>query len=201
MNKNNQFYLRFLHSVPNAGEVTVYVNDKLIADLTYRGFTEYYPAESGTYEISVYLKNTIATPILKEKIKFDSDIYTFAIMGLAEDIGYNVFGSDSITLNPQKAIIRFANLSPFDTNFDVFINNKKAIENLEYNDITNFATLSPGKYSFKAFDSKTSQVKLQDPNMTLKAGKIYTGYIVGIDGGTPGLQILIPLEGATYIKF
>jgi hypothetical protein len=46
----------------------------------------------------------------------------------------------------------------------------------------------------------TNNIILTVPNTNLRAGNIYTVYIVGLANGSPGLQVLIPLDGSTYLK-
>ena len=36
--------------------------------------------------------------------------------------------------------------------------------------------------------------------MVLKNGNIYTSYMVGLTQGEPFIQVLIPLDGSSYIK-
>ena len=41
---------------------------------------------------------------------------------------------------------------------------------------------------------------ISHPNMVLKNGYIYTSYMVGLVNGEPFIQVLIPLDGSSYIK-
>lgn len=195
----NKCYLRFFHAVSDVGPVEFYANDKLISTLYYRGFSEYHPAVEGTYKISVYLKTTKEL-VFEEEIFFGKDIYTFALTGLSSELSGNLISSDNEKPNKSKAIMRFCNVAPFDTDFDIYINSNKGVVGLNYEEVTEFFTLNGGNYSIKLTDSTTGETKLEDPRMVLKKGNVYTGYIVGVEGKGQGLQILIPLEGVTYIN-
>lgn len=198
MDENSKLYLRFFHAVSDAPAVDLFVNDKYIDTLSYKGFTEYYPALNGTYMIRANLKGTDKV-VLEEKVGLSDDIYTFALTGLASDISANLITSDNEKPDKNKAIIRFANLAPFDTDFDIYINSMKGVIGLNYEEITEFFSLDAGTHSLKVVDQKTGETKLLDPKLVLKKGNIYTGYIIGVENAGSGLQIVIPLEGATYI--
>lgn len=198
MDENRKLYLRFFHAVSDAPEVDFFVNDKYIGTLSYRGFTEYYPAMSGTYMIRANLKGSDKV-LLEEKVTLTEDIYTFALTGLTDNLSANLITSDNEKPDKNKAIIRFANLAPFDTDFDIYINSMKGIIGLNYEEITEFFSLEAGTHQIKVVDQKTGETKLIDPKVVLKKGNIYTGYIVGVENERSGLQIVLPLEGATYI--
>ncbi len=193
----NTFYIRFFNAVSDIGEVEFYVNDKLISSLVYRGFSEYYPANIGSYKVSVYLKATKEL-LAQEVLNFEHEVYTFAITGLEEEMSLNIIKSENIKPNKNSAKMRFCNLAPYDTNFGIKMNNNLIIADLGYEEITEFFETSGGTYSVEFLDNNGKTV-LIDPKMTLRNGKIYTGYIVGVEGQGSGLQILIPLEGLSYI--
>ncbi len=195
----NKFYIRFLNAVSDIGEVEFYVNDKLISSLYYRGFSEYYPANIGAYKISVYLKGTKEL-LSEEVLSFEHNIYTFSITGLKEEMSLNIIKSENEKPDKNKATLRFCNLAPYDTSYNVFVNSSKAVEALAYEEITEFFTLNGGTYKLEFFDATTGKIALTDPKLQLKNGKIYTVYVVGVAGKGAGLQVLIPLEGSTYIE-
>ncbi len=195
----NKFYIRFFNAVSDLGEVEFYVNDKLISSLYYKGFSEYYPANIGAYKVSVYLKSN-KQMLAEEVLTFEHDVYTFALTGLKEELSLNIIKSDNEKPQKDKAIMRFCNLAPYNTSYNILINKNSAVEDLQYEEITEFFSLVGGTYSVEFIDTMTNKVVLTDPKLTLKAGKVYTGYVVGVQGKGAGLQILIPLEGVTYIE-
>ncbi len=194
----NTFYIRFFNAVSDIGEVEYYVNDKLISSLYYKGFSEYYPANIGSYKISVYLKSTKEL-LAQEVLSFEHDIYTFAITGLKEEMSINIIKSENEKPNKGSAILRYCNLAPYNTNFDITMNKNLTVENLAYEEITEFFNVNGGAYAVEFIDS-LGKVALSDPKMLLKNGKIYTAYVVGVANVGAGLQVLIPLEGTTYIE-
>ena len=47
----------------------------------------------------------------------------------------------------------------------------------------------------------TGKILVEHPKVNLKGGKAYTVYVVGSRADRAGLQVLIPLEGVTYLDF
>lgn len=195
----NKFYIRFLNAVSDLGEVEFYVNNKLISSLYYKGFSEYYPANVGTYKVSVHLKSTKEL-LAEEVLVFEHDVYTFALTGLKEELSLNVIKSENEKPINDKAIIRLCNLAPYNTNYNIYVNDTLAVEELGYEEITEYFSLNGGTYSLKYYNVDNNELVLTDPKLQLKNGKIYTAYVVGVKGQGAGLQVLIPLEGTTYIE-
>lgn len=199
MPNTNMFYIRFFNAVSDLGEVEFYANDKLISTLAYKGFSEYYPANIGNYKISVKLKDT-GELLAEEVLSFEHDIYTFALTGLQEELSMNIISSESETPSNSNALVRFCNLAPYDTSYNIFINDTKTVDSLSYEEITEFFPLSAGSYKIELYEANTDALVLTNPRMTISNNKIYTVYIVGVQGVGEGLQMLIPLEGSSYIQ-
>ncbi len=193
-------YIRFLHAVSDAPGVDIYVNEQLIAkNLKYRDFTDYFEAYPGTYTVTIFPTGNTEMPVYDEKIELMDDmIYTVALSGLLRDLNAVVVTDQKHDIDKSKAYIRFINLSPYDTEFDVYLNDKPVFDNLTYEEVSPYITLQPATYYVTLRDSKTGRVTFQDPRMTLKPGKLYAGYFVGVENMGDGLQILIPLEKASY---
>lgn len=195
----NKFYIRFLNAVSDMSEVEFYANDKLISTLNYKAFSEYYPANIGSFKISVYEKSS-KTLLAEEVLLFEHDVYTLALSGLKEELTLNIVKSESETPSNTNAQIRFVNLAPYDTSFNIFINKNKTVDALAYEEITEFFSLNGGSYRVELYDVTTGEIALTNPKMVLKNNKIYSVYIVGVENVGSGLQMLIPLEGTSYIE-
>ncbi|QHI72436.1 DUF4397 domain-containing protein [Aminipila terrae] len=76
-------YVRVLHAVPDAPNVDVYANDKLIAkNLAYGNYTDYMPLNEGTYKISLYAAGDKSSPVLTNMLSIKKDeIITVAASG------------------------------------------------------------------------------------------------------------------------
>ncbi len=199
---NPTSYARFLHAIPDVAAVDIYLNDYPIQkNIKYKEFTRYFTGYSGIYNIKVFKAGETETPFIAQNFEVDeSGIYTVALTGLARDPAFEIIPDYARNFDKNKAHIRFINLAPFNTDYNITLNEKPEVSGLTYKEISDYAEHLPGNYYFRAFNSITDDLKLSVPRMQLKAGKIYSGYIVGLESGKPGLQLLVPLEGATYLK-
>lgn len=201
MATNPTCHARFLHAVPDAPAVDIYINGvPLHKNFKYKDFTKYFSAVPGIYNVKLFHAGRTESPIFTQSFEVDdTGIYTVALTGLSDDMYAEIIPDNKTYFDKSKAYVRFINLSPFDTNFDVTLNQHPEVQSLIYTEISDYCELKPENYYLRAHDSRTNEMKLSVPKMLLKAGKKYAIYIVGVDGGKPELQILVPLEGSTYL--
>lgn len=196
-------YIRLLHASPNAPAVDVYANGKLIArNLSYRQFTEYTPIPGGSYNIIIYIAGQTANPVLNTNVNIkEGTIYTISAIGLAPNLSLLPAEEPRMNVDPDKLMLRFIHVAPNAPNVDVVIEpGLVAFSNVAYEGITQYIPLNPGRYTFSLNVTGTGQRVLYVPNIRLQAGRFYTIYAIGIAGGTPPLQVLVPLDGNTYIR-
>ena len=200
--KNNISFIRFLHAVPNTPPVNVdiYVNNKpVVKNLKYEDFTEYIPTKSGVYSIQVYPSGNRTEQLLDIRITTEPDkIYTLAVIGTVSDIELEVFEDYQIK-DENTAFMRFANVSPTNTAFNVSIDDIPVVYDLQYLEVTDYLAVSEGKHTLR-ISTENGVTVVSHPNMVLKNGNIYTSYIVGLIEEPPEVQVLIPLDGSSYIK-
>jgi hypothetical protein len=201
----NMCYLRFFQASLNAPALDIYINDvALVKDFAYKDFTKYFKAVSGSYNIKIFVSGNKNLIVLDENIElYPNNIYTLAIIGLfnLNGIEINLIDDHLRDINKNYSYIRFINLSPSSRDLDIVLNNNLAISELSYATVSSYLELPPGRYNFKAYLSSQQKLVLENPNMTLDPGKIYSGYVLGIENIKDSMQIVIPLEGATYLKF
>ena len=196
-------YIRILHASPDAPGVDVYVNNVLTAsDVTYKEFTPYVPLAGGLYNIKAYRTGTKVNPVINTNVNIPpSSIFTLAVTGMLKDIALTLVQEPPIQRLPSETFIRFAHLSPDTPHVDITLRNgEKLFSDVEYKEVTDYIPVKPGTYEIQARLAGTNNVILTVPNMNLRAGNIYTVYAVGLLNGKPGLQVLIPLDGSTYLK-
>lgn len=203
--KNSKYiksYIRLLHAAPNAPAVDVYANDVLIAeDLKYREFTEYMPIYSGTYRIQIYPSGTKEEAVFDTKVTLPpNEIFTVAATGLLPDINIVAINEPKEEIPTGMAAVRFSHLSPNAPNVDITLPDGTIIfENVGYTETTEYLAVPPDAYTLQARITGTDDVVLTVPNIKLYPGKYYTVYAIGLVGEEPPLQVLIPLDGVTYI--
>lgn len=201
-NKNSS-YIRIFHASPNAPAVDVYLNDTLvIRTLSYKGFSNYLKTTPGIYNIKVFPANTKVTPVINTNITVaERVIMTIAVIGRLPNISLLPILEPVFTKNPSKAYVRFVHLSPNAPKVDVTVPGMgKIFTNVGYKEITNYTALNAGTYVFNINVSGTDNRVLHVPNIRLLPNKIYTIYAVGLVGETPPLQVVIPLDGNSYIQ-
>lgn len=195
-------YIRVLHASPDAPGVDVYVNENLIArDVTYKEFTPYIPIVGGLYNIKVYPTGTKTNPVINTNVNIPpSSIFTVAAAGKLANIGLTLVPEPPVERLPGEVHVRFVHLSPDAPHVDITQPNGTVLfRDIEYKEISPYIHVRPGRYVIQARVAGTSNVILTVPNINLRPNRIYTIYAVGLAAGNPPLQVLIPLDGSTYL--
>ncbi|MFV0439940.1 MAG: DUF4397 domain-containing protein [Lachnospirales bacterium] len=194
-------YIRFFNSVENLDNLRIIMgNLEVTRDLDFMQFTEYFKGYPGEYTVQIFHGDVL---LHKENVSvLEGEIITLCITGnsLHNDLLKVVDSVDSHTLQENVSEMRFVNLVPFDTMYDVYIDESLEFENLEYRDISPFVKLIPKTYYTEVKNAFTGESKIIQPRMSVKNKYIYTSYIVGIDREGERMYIVNSLEGSTYIK-
>lgn len=195
-------YIRLMHASPNTPTVDVYANGSPIArNLGYRQFTEYFAIPGGNYNIVVYPLGHTTNPILSLNINIPGgSIFTISVIGLSPDITLLPVEEPRMNIPSGKLMLRFVHLSPNAPVLDLATQTGTVFSNVPYKGITQYIPVNPGTYTFYLNVAGTGQRILYVPNIRLEGGRFYTIYAIGNGVGTPPLQVLIPLDGNTYIK-
>jgi hypothetical protein len=195
-------HVRLLHASPNSPAVDVYLNDKRIAsNLAYRTFTEYLVVPSGNYNIKVYPAGTKINPIINTTLLIPPEtFFTLAVVGNSPNISIYPIPEPPIPLIPGRACVRFVHLAPSAPALDVtHPDGAKIFSNVPYKGYSGYKCLLPGRHSMDVRVAGTNDIALSNPNIKLLPNRLYTIYLVGLSGTTPPLQMLIALDGRTYI--
>lgn len=197
-------YMRILNASPILHtSVDVYLNTVLIAsDIVYKEFTPYIPLAEGTYSVSIfpYGKKTGAIETETVTIKGRS-IYTIVFAGQPSSFSIEEYLEPSVTIPTGKAMIRFSHLSPDAPAINLTLSNGEILfSDVQYGELTDYREISPGTYTLQLRLPETNNVVLTVPNAHFKANRYYTIYAVGLVSGNPQLQMLLPMDGNSYIK-
>lgn len=191
-------YVRIIHTVPDAPNVDIYANDKLIIeDLAYGNETDYLSIPEGTYKISLYVTGTKNSPVLANMLTVNkNDILTVAAVGMLSDIGLLAISDANEAKKPGKAMVRFLHLSPNAPAVDITLPDGTVIfSNISFKHRTPYIDVAPMNYTLQVRAAGTSNVVLTVPNVNLKADKYYTVYAIGLLGDNPELEALLLLDG------
>ena len=196
-------YIRFLNASPVETRVDIYANGRRVAaDLRYQHFTEYMKLFPGWYRIAIYRAGTVTNPLTVLRLQVQSGgIYTVAVTGLADALSTLTIEDSHRYLSPNRAYIRFVQLSPTAPAMDVYWDDRMVLSDLRYEEISRYLTTAPGSHNLKLRETDTGKILVEHPKVNLKGGKAYTVYVVGSRADRAGLQVLIPLEGVTYLDF
>lgn len=195
-------YIRILHASPDSPNVDVFANNKrIVKDLSYKQFTEYLPLPSGSYVIKIYPAGTKTNPVLSTTLGISpKSVNTVAVTGLLPGISLFTIPEPPVSQVTGRACIRFVHLSPDSAALDLTTpNGDKIFANVGYKGVTGYSCVPSGRHSIQVRTAGTNRVLINDPYLRLLPNRYYTIYTVGTSGGTVPLQILIALDGRSYI--
>lgn len=196
-------YIRLMNAVPGSQPVDIYANNSLIAQrLPYKGFTEYMQVFPGVYNISVFPEGTTGPSLLDAVIEIPvRSINTVVFMGTPPALSIRPFFETVVQVPPGRLYMRFANLVPGSPDMDLVLSNGTELFNdVSFGMVTNYLSVPAGTYIFYVKQSNTDSNLLYVPNIHLQEGRFYTIHTVGrMDGSVP-LQVLVPLDGNSYIQ-
>jgi hypothetical protein len=182
--------------------VDVYVNGKLVvSNLKYQDFTEYLAAKPGSYIIQLFPAGTHDEQLLEMHITLgEGSIYTQAIIGTVNDISLELFEDMPVAEKDEDyAYMRFINLSPSDDGLNISVDNTPVVYDLRFTEVTDYLQLTPGKHTMKINLTSNGRQVVSHPNLVLKPKYSYTCYAVGFADEKPYIEVVIPLEGPSYI--
>lgn len=203
MRRQPYSYLRLLHAVPGLQPVDVYANNSLVASgLQYKGFTEYLQIAPGTYHIMAFPVGTTGPVLLDAVLEIPAQsINTAAVIGTPGSPTIKAFYETVIQIPQGQLYLRFSNLVADGTDMDLVLSNgTELFSDVAFGMTTNYTQIPAGTYIFYLQQSGTDRSLLYVPNIQLEAGRFYTIYAVGRIDGTVPLQVLIPLDGNSYIQ-
>lgn len=197
-------YIRFFHSYTATGAVDIYANGVIVArNVLYRSFTDYFKTFPGYYRIAVYPTGTKKIPIAITFINIIGyRIYTVAIITGNNGAGLELINDYIRPLPNNRSFIRFAQLSHnAPKEIDCYLDNNLVLEGMEYKDVSRYLTTGIGKHNIKFRDFYNGNVLVEEPNVRTEGGKAYTAYVIGNVNDRTGLQVIVTLEGISYLNF
>jgi hypothetical protein len=181
--------------------VDVYVNNRLVvSNLSYEDFTNYLTAYPGSYQVTLYPTGAKSEPVLDARVVLKpNEVYTAAVVGTPADVGLEVIDDVVRAENARNAYMRFSNLSVDSGEVDVYVGDVLVVERLGYLELTEYLELKGGKHTMKVVVADTGERVVSHPNLQLIGGNYYMTYVVGRLKGRPGIEVVIPLEGTSYL--
>lgn len=195
-------YVRVFHASTNAPAVDVYINDKLaVKNLSFKQFSSYIPVLPGVYNIKIYIAGNKTKPVLIKNMTIPKQvIYTLGVINNIEKVDLLAINEPKLEMDKTKTMVRFVNLSPDSSSLDLKLpDGTELFKDMKFKEIPDYKAIPPGRYTFEVFDTKTNKKVLIIPNTELKPERFITIYSIGMRSGKPPLQVVIPLDGNTYL--
>lgn len=197
MEKPSLGYVRILHAVPDAPNVDIYANDKLIAEnLAYGSYTDYVPLDEGNYRISLFATGDKTSPVLANMITINKDdIFTIAANGMLSDISFLGISDSNVPAKADNAMVRFSHLSPNAPAVDITLPDGTIVfDDIGFKQVTSYLPVAPSDYTLEVRLAGTPTVVLTVPNVKLEEDKFYTIYAIGLAGESPELEALLVVD-------
>lgn len=202
VNPSPPAHYRLLHAVPTAPPVDIYINGSLVAKaLRYANFTSYFRASPGSYDVKIFPAGKKDKALLETSLQLSAgNIYTVAAIGDSKNISLLPINEPHVSQVKNYTSVRFSHLSPNAPALDISLpDGKNLFKDVKYKQTTDYLSLPQGHYTIRAKQAGTNKVLLIVPNIHLLPNKIYTIYAIGLLNGKPPIQVLIPLDGSTYL--
>ncbi|WP_349669914.1 DUF4397 domain-containing protein [Lacrimispora sp.] len=190
-------YVRVMHTVPNAPNVDIYVDDEMIIDnLAYGDFTDYLPVQEGTYKVTLYVAGTQDNPIIANMLPVEPDVMlTVAAVGTPDNISLLSITDAGSDIIPGKAMVRFIHLSPDAPAVDITLQDGTVIfPNVAFKQITSYIAADPMELTLQVRPAGSSDIVLEIPNVPLTQDSLNTIYAVGLLQGDPQLEVLLTMD-------
>ena len=195
---NRNGSLRFLNAASGYNPFWVYINDKLLVnDFSFADVTEYVDVASGTPTITLMGENGYV--YLQQPISVQNGMRaTVAIVNTASGLGLQVVTDENCNRGRSASCIRVGNLSYSSGPLNVVVGNRYVtFRNVNPGEVTDFATIWPGEYSYTV--SRTSNTMypvwgsttLLQSVLYLQQDKNYTIYLFQYNPSADAIKAVI----------
>jgi hypothetical protein len=183
-------FVRIIHASPYIGVADIFVDGaKLLSSVGFGAITDYSPISPGPHHVQIALlgKGPGAAVITQDLAVKPGVTYTVAAIGATPStLSLQVF-IDNNLLVPGTAKLRMYHLSPDLGPLSVNANGNTLIQNITYQQASDYVGLSAGPYTF---DVNAAQVNTMLPlSATLKANTVTSIFAIGMFNGNPQAEL------------
>jgi len=172
-------YLRLFNALAHSVEIDVYINGDLVeGSFVFGVFTEFWRIKPGVYNIIVKPKGSEES-LYEDLLEFlENHVYNLAVVG--EDKSRNLpikfaILSDSLWHDTLRPNISFANLTDYEKNIDISLDNNKVVADLCFRDLSHSLEVKPKTYDISIHNDEKS---LFDGKIDFEASKTYFAFVV-----------------------
>lgn len=185
--------VRFLHASPDAPNVDIYVNARLVVkNLPYKHLETYLTLPTGKYHIDIYPTGNMVSTLMTKKITVEAGaVYTYAFIGTDKKHQLLPFKEEPGVPRGETKL-RFIHLSPDTPPVDIAVRKGDIVfPNINNKKATSYLGLSPMTVNLEVRSAGTKEVILPIPNLQLKANESYTLVAVGFSQKEPALETIL----------
>ncbi|MBO0783519.1 MAG: DUF4397 domain-containing protein [Ktedonobacteraceae bacterium] len=183
-------YVRVIHASPFIGIADVFVDgQKLLSTFQFAAVTDYVPVPPGAHKVQISLvgKGINASIVTQELTVAAGTTYTVAALGSDSNaLSLQAFVDDN-QVAPNKAKVRFYQLSPDAANIKVSIGDDATLQNTLYPKTSNYISVPSGPCDIGATIGQTSLPKL---SLNLPANTVTSVFAVGKVTGNPQIRLV-----------
>jgi uncharacterized protein DUF4397 len=187
-------YIRVIHASPAVGTADVFVDGNLLlSSFAFGAVTDYVPLPAGPHKVQIALVGKgIGAAALTQTLDVQPGVvYTAAAIGAqATALSIEVF-IDNNFLAAGQAKARVYNLSPDAGSFNFSAGGDTLLNQVGYQQASNYMTLAAGSYNFD-LTAPTTNTNLPLA-MTLGKNTVTSIFAVGMANGTPQIE-LVPAQ-------
>lgn len=184
-------YIRVIHASPAVGTADVFVDGNLLlSSFAFGSVTGYAPLPAGPHKVQIALVGKgIGAAVITETLNVQQGVvYTAAAIGSqANNLSIEVF-VDNNFLSPGQAKTRIYNLSPDAGAFNVSANGSTLLNQVGYQQASNYLTLSAGSYNFD-LSAPGTNTNLPLTEM-LPKNTVTSIFAVGMTNGSPKIELV-----------
>ena len=184
-------YIRVIHASPAVGTADVFVDGNLLlSSFAFGSVTGYAPLPPGPHKVQIALVGKgIGASVITETLDVQPGVvYTAAAIGSqANDLSIEVF-IDNNFISAGQAKARIYNLSPDAGAFNVSSNGNTLLNQVGYQQASNYLTMTAGSYTFDlAAPGTNTNLPLTE---TLPKNTVTSIFVVGMANGTPRIELV-----------
>ena len=184
-------YIRVIHASPAVGTADVFVDGNLLlSSFAFGSVTGYAPLPPGPHKVQIALVGKgIGAAVITETLNVQPGVvYTAAAIGSQPtSLSIEVF-IDNNFLSPGQAKTRIYNLSPDAGAFNVTANGNTLLNQVSYQQASNYITLAAGSYNFDLTASGSNTNLPLTEN--LPKNTVTSIFAVGMTNGTPKIELV-----------
>ncbi|MBN1890318.1 MAG: DUF4397 domain-containing protein [Thermoflexales bacterium] len=189
--------LRFLHAWPDAGALDVWVDDDPYAsNLGRYGLSRYIALAEGRHAIQVTPAGITSTLLVSTSVDLAQYTdYTFVLLGAER--GHWLLVDENMPLPQGHALLRLVHLAPGTPAVDLTDPyGSYYAGDVPFKTASRYVELVGGRHDVQVRLADQAAILLDTSALTLTQGSIYSVFLVGTAGITPGLQLVSSLDAA-----